>query len=128
MLRIALAEDDDMQRAILEDALQLEGFDVMPFEDGAELIDYFQLPRASVRWPDAVVTDVNMPGHSGLEAAVIARAAGFTAPIFVVTGAANASIREQAAQLGNTLLFDKPLDVEALAQAIWHLAHVHAVD
>ena len=124
MLRIALAEDDDMQRAILEDALRLEGFDVVPFEDGAELIDYFQLPQTAVRWPDAVVTDVNMPGHSGLEAAAVARAAGFTAPIFVVTGASSPTVIAQAAHLGNTLLFDKPLDVEALAQAIWHLAHV----
>ncbi len=113
-----------MQRAILEDALRLEGFEVVPFEDGAELVDFFELPPNRVHWPDAVVTDVNMPGHTGFEAAAAARKAGFMAPIFMVTGVPGAAFAEEAAHLGNTLLFSKPLDVEALAQAIWHLAHV----
>lgn len=123
-LRIALAEDDDVQRAILEEALRLEGFDVVPFEDGDELIDYFGLPPNRVRWPDALVTDVSMPGHTGLEAAAAARKAGFKAPIFIITGVHTRQIQEQAAQLGNALLLLKPLEVEELAQAIWHLAHV----
>jgi CheY-like chemotaxis protein len=123
---VALAEDDDVQRMLLEEALRLEGFDVVTFEDGAELIDLFELPPSTVRWPDALVTDINMPGHSGLEAAALARQRGFAAPIFVVTGSKAPQYPEQAARLGNTLLLTKPLDVDALAQAIWHLTRVHA--
>ncbi len=123
-----MAEDDDIQRVLLEEALRLEGFDVITFEDGLELTDYFGLPPTQVRWPDAIVTDVNMPGSTGLEAAALARSKGFTAPIFVVTGSSDPKYPEQAAKLGNTMLFAKPLDVEALAQAIWHLTRAVAHD
>lgn len=126
--RVALAEDDDIQRVLLEEALRLEGFEVITFEDGLELTDYFDLPPTQVRWPDAIVTDVNMPGSTGLEAAALARSKGFSAPIFVVTGSSDPKYPELAAKLGNTILFAKPLDVEALAQAIWHLTRAVAHD
>ena len=113
-----------MQRALLEEALRLEGFEVLPFEDGAELVDYFGIDMPESKWPDAIVTDLSMPGRTGLEAAVYARSRGIKAPIFVVTGESNPGVMEQAAKITNTLVFSKPLDVEALAQAIWHLSHL----
>ena len=119
-----LAEDDDIQRAVLEEALRLEGFEVLTFEDGAELVDYLKLEMDPLKWPDAIVTDVTMPGHTGLEAAVIAREKGMVAPIFIVTGESNPGVISAASKISNTLVFSKPLDVEALAQAIWHLSHI----
>ncbi len=127
-LRVAIAEDDDEQREVLEKALELEGFEVVSFEDGAELVDYFSMAKGRVRWPDAIVTDLGMPGRSGLEAVQLARKRGIEAPVFIVTGNADPQIRAQAAHLGNTLVFLKPINVERLAQAIWQLAHVAADD
>ncbi len=122
-LRVAVAEDDDDQRAALEAALEVEGFQVLSFEDGFELLDYFEARHRA--WPDAIVSDVNMPGRSGLDALAVARARGVVAPIFVITGDALPEVRVRVDALGNALLIEKPIDVERLARAIRELAAVH---
>ncbi len=125
-LRVAVAEDDDDQRVALEAALEAEGFEVLSFEDGFELLDYFEL--GTHRSPDAIVSDVNMPGRSGLEALSVARARGVMAPIFVVTGETGPEVSRAVKELGNALLFPKPIDVERLAKAIVGLAAVDSID
>jgi DNA-binding response OmpR family regulator len=119
-LRVALAEDDDDQRWALEQALVAEGFEVLSFEDGAELLDFFELagPRAA----DVIIADLNMPGRSGLEGLERARERGLTAPIFVVTGENSPELRGRVAQLGNALYLHKPVDPSRLAQAIYRVA------
>lgn len=127
-IRVAIAEDDDEQRAALQGALEDEGFEVLAFEDGFELVDYFADHPARRRWPDAVITDVGMPGRSGLDAIELARAHGVLAPVFVVTGLPNEQVRAHAARVGVTLLLRKPIEVESLAQAIRALVHVATSD
>jgi len=122
--RVAIAEDDDAQRDALKAALEAEGFDVISFEDGFELVDYFAMAGGKVPWPDAIVTDVNMPGRSGLDAIELARGRGALVPVFVVTGLPLAEVRARAARLGNVLVFGKPIDVQRLAHAIAELAAV----
>ena len=119
-LRVALAEDDDEQRWALEQALLLEGFEVLSFEDGAELLDFFEM--AGGRTADVIIADLNMPGRSGLDGLERARARGLTAPIFVVTGENSAELRGRVARLGNALFLHKPIDAERLAQAIYRVA------
>lgn len=119
-LRVALAEDDDDQRWALEQALVAEGFEVLSFEDGAELLDFFEL--AGHHAADVIIADLNMPGRSGLEGLTHARAQGLTAPIFVVTGENSPELRSQVAQLGNSLFLHKPVDPARLAQAIYRVA------
>jgi DNA-binding response OmpR family regulator len=123
-IRVAIAEDDDAQREALQLALEEEGFEVDSFEDGFELLDYFDISAAKHSWPDAIVTDVGMPGRSGLEAVALARAHGATIPVFVVTGWTITEVRAQAAHLGNTMVFAKPIDVDHLARAIGELVRV----
>lgn len=119
-LRVALAEDDDEQRWAMEQALTDEGFEVLSFEDGAELLDFFELDGA--RPADVVIADLNMPGRSGLEGLEHARAHGLMAPIFVVTGENAPELKARVAQLGNALFLQKPIDVARLAQAIYQVA------
>lgn len=119
-LRVAIAEDDDEQRWALEQALASEGFEVVSFEDGAELLDFFEM--SDVRKADVIIADLNMPGRSGLEGLEHARARGLTAPIFVVTGESSLELRARVAHLGNSLFLQKPIDPLRLAQAIYRVA------
>lgn len=121
-LRVALAEDDDEQRWALEMALIEEGFEVLSFEDGAELLDFFEWagPRAA----DVIIADLNMPGRSGLDGLERARARGLSAPIFVVTGEGSSELRNRVAHLGNALFLQKPVDASRLAQAIYRVASI----
>lgn len=104
----------------MEQALTDEGFEVLSFEDGAELLDYFELDAA--RPADVIIADLNMPGPSGLEGLERARARGLTAPIFVVTGESSPELKGRVAQLGNALFLQKPVDAARLAQAIHRVA------
>ncbi|MDP1827680.1 MAG: response regulator [Archangium sp.] len=119
-LRVALAEDDDDQRQALDAALTSEGFEVVSFEDGAELLDFFEL--ASTRAADVIIADLNMPGRSGLDGLERARARGVTAPIFVVTGESSEDLRARVMRLGNALYLHKPIDAGRLAEAIYRVA------
>ncbi len=120
LLRVALAEDDDEQRWALEQALISEGFEVLSFEDGSELLDFFELSGG--RAADVIIADLNMPGRSGLEGLEAARHRGVAAPIFVVTGDSSPEVRARVAQLGNALYLQKPVDAARLAQAIYRVA------
>ena len=120
--RIALAEDDDDQRQALEAALVAEGFEVISFEDGAELLDYFEAEGGAPA--DVIVADLHMPGCSGLEGLERARARGVRVPIFVVTGSNAPEVQARLSQLGNMLFFQKPVDPERLAAAISSVASV----
>lgn len=123
-LRVAIAEDDDEQRWALEQALQSEGFEVLSFEDGAELLDFFELRAA--RPADVIIADLNMPGRSGLEGLERARAHGLTAPIFVVTGESGDELQARVARLGNAMFLQKPVDPGRLAQAIYGVASIRS--
>lgn len=120
-LRIALAEDEELYREAVQEALEEEGFEVIAFEDGFELLDYLEMiggHTVSASWPDAIVTDFSMPGRTGLDAAEVARRMGSTTPVFVITGMPGAAVQSQAAALGNARVFAKSLDIGHLARAI----------
>jgi CheY-like chemotaxis protein len=127
-IRIAVAEDDDEQREALEAVLKGYGYEVVAFEDGFELVDYFELagaaPSAKIPWPDLVVSDVQMPGRTGLEALKLARARGMQAPIVIVTGFESGQLHEQVKHLGEALVFSKPIDIDRLAVAVSSLVEL----
>ena len=123
-LRVAIAEDDDEQRWALEHALSAEGFEVVSFEDGAELLDFFELK--GTRNADVIIADLNMPGRSVLDGLELARARGLTAPIFVVTGENGAELRARVARLGNALYLQKPIDAARLAEALYRVAALNS--
>ncbi len=125
-LKVALAEDEEEQRVVLERVLRDEGFDVVAFEDGYEMLDYFELAGGAVSWPDAVVADVHMPGRTGVEVLEMARARGLSAPIIVVTGYPSRELEQRVTALGRALLISKPLDVDRLVRAIAALGELHA--
>lgn len=117
-VRVAIAEDEEDERRALELALSDAGFEVIAFEDGFELMDYFDLGGSRVRWPDAVIADVQMPGRTGVEALEAARARGLRAPILVVTGQPTKEVERRVHALGGALLIPKPIDVEEISRVI----------
>ncbi len=68
---------------------------------------------------DVVVTDVSMPGISGLQAMHSARIAGHACPVIVMTALSDTNTRRQVAALGEaTVMLHKPFSVSALHAAL----------
>jgi CheY-like chemotaxis protein len=115
---VLVAEDDDAMRELLEEALAQHGYEVVSLEDGFELGDYLELAQAGQgRVPDAIVTDVRMPGRTGLEA-LASFAVASRCPVVVISAFADAETRASAKRLGAAVVLEKPFEVEALTSAL----------
>ncbi|KEO74915.1 response regulator transcription factor [Anditalea andensis] len=61
-MKILLAEDNDLLRKSLSFYLQTEGFDVDQFSNGKEALEAIKSKPYTI-----ILTDINMPGISGME-------------------------------------------------------------
>ena len=68
---IWVVDDDRSIRWVLERALEQAGFETVTFERGETALD-----RLSVEQPDAIISDIRMPGSDGL--ALLAAVRGLT--------------------------------------------------
>jgi DNA-binding response OmpR family regulator len=109
--RILVIDDDKFVRTLLCDLLDTWGYDADPAVDGREGLALFSPGRY-----DVVLTDLGMPGPSGLD--VVAGVRGQDAEVSVImftafTGDLDADRR----RLGFTVL-RKPLEIEGLRRAV----------
>lgn len=124
---ILLAEDDGEMRHFLSSELRADGYDVFCTCDGSEtlevLSDVHELRHAS---PDVIITDVRMPGYSGLHILTTLRAAHCSIPVIVITAFGDLRLHEEAARLGAAVVFDKPFDIDDLRTALLNLDRAHS--
>jgi CheY-like chemotaxis protein len=116
--RIILAEDDPEMRELLASVLREDGHDVLAAANGMELIRAAQRAQEAGMPPDLVITDVRMPGWSGLEALDFLRRAGTRAPVIVMSAFGSARMHTAAKALEATLVLDKPFDLDDLRAAV----------
>jgi FixJ family two-component response regulator len=75
-----------------------------------------------------VVSDVQFPGKSGLELPVLLGRAGHHLPVIFVTAQDTTETRDLAQRFGAAAYFRKPVDDQALLDAIsWAISGRHAV-
>jgi DNA-binding response OmpR family regulator len=118
--RALVAEDDPELRALMCAAIRRDGFDVLEARNGAELA---RLVRSEVIRPrlglpaDVIVTDMVMPGRSGLDVVGWLRLHDFVTPVVLVTAFASEETHEEARRLGAVVL-DKPFELEELRRLV----------
>jgi CheY-like chemotaxis protein len=118
---VVVAEDDDDLRELLVGALASPELRVVELEDGGELRDYvafLERHGAPPRLPDVIVTDLRMPGASGLDVIAWARTLGVRCPVIVLTAFPDASVHARAAGLGGVTVLEKPIELAALRLAV----------
>ena len=115
---VLLAEDDDELRRLLARRLRRQGYDVIEARTGVQLVElvaeHGMEPVASARPLALVISDVRMPGRSGLDVLRLMRRAGVTAPVVLITGFSASELQAEATALG-ALVLDKPVDLDELA-------------
>jgi len=118
--RILVAEDDDAFRLLLLAHLREAGHHPVELEDGFELEDYLELTRttSTVALPDLILTDLRMPGASGLEVVRRAREHGLRCPIVLLTAFPAPEVFEEADRIGQVTVLGKPIEFERITECI----------
>jgi CheY-like chemotaxis protein len=123
--RVLLAEDDDAMRDLLRTTFRRAGYEVHACRDGWTLLRrlaaYFLLvrPDDDERF-DLIVSDVRMPGLTGLEVLEGSRGLPFP-PTILITAFGDAETHAAAASQ-SMVMFDKPFDLVALLATAKSLA------
>ncbi len=122
--RVLIAEDDDDIRTLLVTVLRADGYAVIEACDGRDAIDRIapaMLFDENGIAPDAIITDVRMPGISGITLLSGLRANGWDTPIIIITAFDTERIRSEARELGADAVFAKPFDIDDLRTALAHV-------
>lgn len=127
--RILLGEDDLQMRAVLAEALRKKGYTVVECADGMNVLNelsYVLLsPEVSSRDPehfDLVVSDIRMPGVTGLSILEGVQLFEGFPPIILITAFGDDETHAAAERLGAAAMFDKPFDVDDLLRRVEELA------
>lgn len=112
-LRVLVAEDNPINRAILQEQLEALGAWVVAAEDGEDALQRW-LPGAF----DLVITDINMPRLDGYGLARALRERDRQTPIIGVTANALREEGEQCLAAGMDTWVVKPLSLDALCKTL----------
>ena len=115
---IFIVDDDPGVLSSLRFLLESEGYDVVSFHDGGELLSTFPPSR-----PGCLIIDVKMPGMDGIDVVQRLRALGVDAPVVLITGHPDPAIRTRAQAAGIDLI-EKPLSQDALLREIERVRQV----
>jgi EAL domain-containing protein (putative c-di-GMP-specific phosphodiesterase class I) len=111
--RILIADDESAVLRALAQGLEGAGFLVTTANDGARAMRY--LAEASF---DVVLTDVRMPGMSGLELLRAVRERDLEVPVLLMTGAPDVESAAEAVHHGASEYLLKPIPLEHLERTI----------
>ena len=111
--RILIVDDDASQRSLLDSFLTSQKFETVPVASGEKALEVLRTGEISM-----MISDVRMPGISGLETLRRARQAHALLPILLVT--AYTDIREAVGAMrdGAVNYLGKPIDLDELLASV----------
>jgi two-component system, NtrC family, nitrogen regulation response regulator GlnG len=108
MSEVWVVDDDQSMRWVLERSLTKDGFAVESFASPREALARLQTVR-----PRVVLSDIRMPGMTGLEFLEQMRLEGVTAPVIIMTAYSDLESAVSAFQGGAYEYLAKPFDLPA---------------
>jgi FixJ family two-component response regulator len=112
-LEIAVIDDDESFRVALVESLSSLGYGA----DGyASAEDYIRAIEDKLF--DCVVTDIHMPGTSGLDLMKLLAARGGTIPVVLITARSETNLEAKAAAAGAACVLRKPFEINELIECI----------
>jgi FixJ family two-component response regulator len=110
---IAIVDDDECVRSAVDGVLKSLGLNTRTFVSAEEFLVSGQQGDTA-----CLITDIQMPGMSGLELQARLAAENYQIPIIFITAYGNTRIRMQALRDGAVEFLGKPFDDEALLAAV----------
>ena len=127
--RVLIAEDDWAFRDMLLWAFEEDGYEVVAVGDGGSLLEVIAtslLPKSGVKPFDLVVSDVRMPGWSGLAAVENLSRSPLVPPVVVITAFGSDEVHDRAERAGVVAVLDKPFDIAELTALSRRVITQHA--
>jgi two-component system response regulator ChvI len=112
MPTIAVVEDDSGVLALIKDALEIEGFDVLLYQNGTRALDAFES-----RSPDLVITDIRMPEMDGIQLLRRLRQKSDT-PVILLTGYVDETDELVGLRIGADDFIRKPFSPRVLVERV----------
>jgi DNA-binding response OmpR family regulator len=120
---LLIAEDDREMRRFLVESFEEEGYRVTEAENGEELRRRISASSRSrgASGPDILVSDIRLPGLTGLELLADLRKTDWSLPVILITAFGDESVHREGKRLGAAMVLDKPFDAEDLVNAVREL-------
>lgn len=106
---IAIVDDDESVQRALQDLIEADGLSARTFGSAEEFLESGLQCTAA-----CLITDIRMPGMSGLELQAKIKADGCKTPIIFITAHGDAKVRVQAMREGAVEFLMKPFDDQVL--------------
>jgi CheY-like chemotaxis protein len=119
--RVIVAEDDPDVRQLVTVAFRGLGYDVVEASTGSELLDELGdglLYGDPAGKPDVIISDIRMPGLTGMEILAGLRQANWPTVIVLMTAYSDAETRLEAQRLGADAFFEKPFEIDDLMTVV----------
>jgi len=114
MRTVFVIDDDHLMREVLSRVIEKSGYRVRGFQSPLQA-----LPLMDSAYPDAVVSDVQMPGMTGIDFAREVRDRGIAVPVILVTADPSANLEARARDFAVSDVFEKPIrDVARFSAAV----------
>jgi len=110
---VAIVDDDDSVRGTLQELLRSAGFPSRGFESAEAFLGSGDQQETA-----CLITDIRMPGMSGLELQAQLNADHCRIPTIFITAHGDAKMRMQAMRAGAVEFLAKPFDDEALLESV----------
>jgi len=116
---VAIVEDDESVQLALRDLIESDGLPAICFGSAEQFLDSEARNKAA-----CMITDIRMPGMSGLELQAKLKAERCRIPIIFITAHGDAETRIHAMREGAVEFLSKPFD-DAVLLEIVHAALEH---
>jgi DNA-binding NtrC family response regulator len=111
--RLLIVDDDPGQRSLLDSFLTSQGFETVPVSSGQRALEVLREQEINM-----MISDVRMPGLSGLETLRLARKEHSSFPILLVTAYADVRDAVGAMRDGAVNYLSKPIDLDELLASV----------
>jgi DNA-binding NtrC family response regulator len=113
--RILIVDDDPGQRSLLNSFLKSQGFETAVVDSGERALESLRAGHFSM-----MISDVRMPGLSGIETLRAARKEHITVPVLLVTAFTDVRDAVAAMRDGAVNYLAKPIDLDELLASVQH--------
>lgn len=110
---VSIVDDDESVRKALENLIRSMGWDVLAFESAEAFLDSGAACRTQ-----CLVSDVTMPGMSGIEMHAQLIAQGMAPPTIFITGYPTAQDKTMALANGALAYVEKPIDSNVILATV----------